>query len=112
MTELIYKVLRQKEWEELIGTGKLAGSPDDVRDGFIHFSNAAQVHTTFDKWFAREDNLFLAAVESARLGGRLKWEMSRGGDRFPHFYGVLTLDLVDSVAEIRRDANGKPIFPR
>jgi uncharacterized protein (DUF952 family) len=29
------------------------------------------------------------ALDAAGLGPNLKWEESRGGDRFPHLYGSL-----------------------
>ena len=108
---LIYKILRKSEWIEAEKTGLFAGSPDDFRDGYLHFSKADQVITTFDKYFAKELNLLLLSVDPTRLGPRLRWEVSRNGDRFPHFYGELPLELVQSVIEIGRGPDGRPIFP-
>ncbi len=72
-----------------MGTGFFAGSAADARDGFIHFSTVAQLSDTAEKHFAGIDDLVLIAVNACALGGNLKWEVSRGGDLFPHLYGAL-----------------------
>ena len=38
----------------------------------------------------------LLAVRAEALGEALKWEPSRGGDLFPHLYGPLACERVDS----------------
>jgi uncharacterized protein (DUF952 family) len=109
---LIYKILRAKEWAQLEKHGVFAGSADDLRDGFIHFSTAEQVRGTVEKHFSDEAALMLLAVESEPLEKSLRWEVSRGGQKFPHLYGELPLALVKSSYEIRRGADGRHILPR
>ena len=111
MSTLVYKILRPSEWEGANKTGVLAGSPDDLRDGFIHFSTAEQLRATAEKHFAGETPLILLAVDAATLGETLRWEVSRGGQKFPHLYAKLPLSLVKSCREIHRDADGKCIVP-
>jgi uncharacterized protein (DUF952 family) len=111
MSQIIYKIFRLTEWENAMARGVFEGSADDIRDGFIHFSGAEQVRTTCDTHFQEKSNLILAGVDPATLGDALKWEVSRGGAQFPHFYGVLRLSDVKSVAEISRDDAGRLIFP-
>ena len=108
---MIYKILRRREWDEARASLVFAGSADDKRDGFIHFSAAHQLRSTCEKHFAGENDLVLLSVDPDALGEALKWEVSRGGDKFPHLYAVLPLSLAEGVVEIRRDAAGKPIFP-
>ncbi len=92
---LIYKIFRESEWTALRETGETAGAPDDLADGFIHFSTADQAPGTAAKHFAQETGLWLLAVESESLGRAMKWEPSRGGQSFPHLYGTLRLsDIV------------------
>lgn len=86
---LIYKILRGGEWADLQCNGETAGAPIDQADGFVHFSNAAQVRETASKHFAGEDGLLLLAMEADTLGAALKWEESRGGALFPHLYAPL-----------------------
>jgi len=108
---MVYKILRPSEWKEMEDSGVFLGSGDDKRDGFIHFSSAPQVYTTCSEHFGQEDPVWLVAVDAGRLGPMLKWEVSRGGERFPHLYGPLLRSSVESVTEIRRGADGRPMFP-
>jgi uncharacterized protein (DUF952 family) len=85
---LIYKILRGPEWAAFDAAGETAGAPIDLADGYIHFSTAAQAAETAAKHFAGAEGLWLLAVETERLGD-LRWEPSRGGQLFPHLYGVL-----------------------
>ncbi len=107
---MIYKIFRKAEWQVAESAGMFFGSPDDLRDGFIHFSASHQVRTTCNRYFSNENNLVLAAVDPARLDG-LKWEVSRGGEKFPHLYGPLKLSAVRTVTDIRRGPDGELIFP-
>ena len=111
MSECIYKLFRQKEWQAVENVKEFLGSADDLRDGFIHFSAASQVRTTFDRYFATEHNPILAAIDTSVLGDALKWEVTRGGQKFPHLYSVLKLGDVHAIFEIRRDADGRAVFP-
>jgi uncharacterized protein (DUF952 family) len=90
----IYKICRPDEWAAAEQAGIFRGSPDDSRDGFIHFSTAAQVPGTLEKYFAGESGLVLIAVDAGKLDAPLKWEPSRGGALFPHLYGDLSLTAV------------------
>ena len=111
MTGLVYKILRRAEWSAAQETGTFTGSRDDARDGFIHLSAADQVRAVCERHFAGENDLVLLAFDPAALGDALKWEASHKGEAFPHLYSTLPLALVCSIAEIRRGAYGRPIFP-
>ena len=89
---LIYKIFRKGEWAVLTNSGVTKGAPIDLADGFVHFSNAAQVAETAAKHFAQEHDLMLLALEADLLGPDLKWEPSRGDALFPHLYRALYLD--------------------
>ncbi len=90
----IYKICDQTLWRKAETEQRFSGSPADLRDGFIHFSTAGQLAETAAKHFAGASDLILVAVDAAALGGRLKWEKSRGGDLFPHLYAPLPLSAV------------------
>lgn len=107
----VYKIARRAEWEALKREGVFAGSPDDLRDGFIHLSAAGQVKATAAKYFTGQDELFLLAIDAATLGSGLKWEPSRGGARFPHLYGVLPLSAVEHVTLVSLGDGGRQAFP-
>ncbi len=87
--KLIYKITDAGAWTQATSTGVYRGSPDDLRDGFIHFSTRDQLAETARKHFSGRANLVLIAIDPAALGAALKWEPSRGGALFPHLYADL-----------------------
>ena len=106
----VYKIVSADEWQAAESTGQFAGSAVDLQDGFIHFSTAAQVQATADKHFRGQSGLLLVAVDSSVLGESLRWETSRGGQRFPHLYDKLPVALASSVSEIRQDKHGNHLI--
>lgn len=89
---LIYKIFRESEWAAFQETGETGGSLDDVADGFVHFSTAAQVPGTLARHFAGDRDLMLLACDADRLGDDLWWEPSRDGALFPHLFRALRRD--------------------
>lgn len=87
---LIFKICEHKEWQQAVAANSYSGSADDVRDGFIHLSSVQQLAGTAAKHFAGRDDLVLVAFDTEDLADSLRWEASRGGQEFPHVYGVLT----------------------
>ena len=86
---LIYKILRSEEWTAFNAEGSFAGSPDDLRDGYIHLSTAEQTAGTLAKYFAGVAELVKLTLAAEALGEALRWEQSRGGMAFPHLYRAL-----------------------
>ncbi len=110
-TSSIFKIVPAALWQEAERDGVFRGSEVDLRDGFIHFSTAAQAEETAAKHFAGQDNLLLIAIDAARLGAALKWEPSRGGALFPHLYGDLALSAVTAVDSLPLSPDGRHRFP-
>jgi uncharacterized protein (DUF952 family) len=108
----IFHICRREEWAQAIRAGRYEGSTQDVADGFIHFSTAAQLAESAAKHRAGQRDLVLVAADPAPLGAALRWERSRGGALFPHLYGVLPLDAVLSVDDLPLGADGRHVFPR
>jgi uncharacterized protein (DUF952 family) len=108
---MIYHMCRADEWAAAAKTGSYRGSAQDLSDGFIHFSTATQIVESARKHRAGQDGLLLVAVDADTLDGRVKWEPSRGGDLFPHLYGVLDPAESVSVRPLPLGADGDHIFP-
>jgi uncharacterized protein (DUF952 family) len=108
---IVYKICPAALWREAERIGAFRGSPADLRDGFIHFSTAAQAAETAAKHFAGQRDLVLLRVDAAKLGGQLKWEPSRGGALFPHLYGRLDLAAVVRADPLPLDIDGRHKFP-
>jgi uncharacterized protein (DUF952 family) len=90
----VIKLLRAGEWAAFQRDGVFAGSPDDLRDGFIHLSTTEQAPGTLAKWFADEAGVMALTFDADEFGADLKWEPSRGGQLFPHLYRPLRIEEI------------------
>ena len=108
--DIAYKILNRAEFSSL-QKGLFNGAPVDQADGYIHLSTAAQLDETLTKHFAGQDDLFIAAVPLPPLGPALQWEISRGGQLFPHYYGKLEYRHVSAIMPLARDENGRARLP-
>jgi uncharacterized protein (DUF952 family) len=127
---IIYKLVTRGEWEAARAGGVFAGSDVDRRDGFIHFSTAAQVAETARRYFTGMPDLVLVAVDAEMLAalpsltldtasarnasetGQLRFEPSRGGELFPHLYAPLPFAAVISETDIPLGPDGAPLIPK
>lgn len=108
--EVAYKILTPAEAVSL-RNGVFTGAPIDQMDGYIHLSTAAQLDETLNRHFAGQKDLIIAAVPLAPLGAALRWEPSRGGDLFPHYYGTLEMRHISGFLKLARDENGRAQLP-
>ena len=114
MERFIYTLVRAADWRAAEAAGAYAGSADDARDGFLHFSGAAQVRGSAAKHRAGVPDLMLVEADAAALGDALRWEPASGSSRpglFPHLYGTLPLGAVTRVVALPLDAEGRHVFP-
>ena len=98
-----YKILTAGQWAAWRGRGEFSGAPIDLDDGYIHLSTAEQVEETAAKHFAGLSDLVLAEVDLDLLGDSVHWEESRGGQLFPHVYGVIPIAAVTDARPIPED---------
>jgi uncharacterized protein (DUF952 family) len=95
-----YKVLTAAQFAAL-QAGTFEGAPVDIADGYIHLSSAAQLTGTVRKHFAGQEGLVVLAIALNRLAEAVRWEVSRGGELFPHLYGRLRMSDVTAHAPLR-----------
>ena len=107
----IYKICPEPLWQDAEVKGVLLGLPIDEQDGYIHFSTAGQLAETLRLHFAGVDGLVVAAIDTGRLTGDLRYEPSRGGELFPHLYGTLPLSAVLWVKPLPVGADGRHAIP-
>jgi uncharacterized protein (DUF952 family) len=103
----IFKIVASTEWRAAEADGVFIGAAADRADGYIHFSTAEQAPETLAKWFARQDDLTLVAVDASALGRDLRWEPSRGGALFPHLYAPLPMSAVLWTRPLRLGPDGQ-----
>jgi uncharacterized protein (DUF952 family) len=89
-----FKILTADQWAQFSADGMFAGAPVDLADGYIHLSTADQLPGTLDRHFAGVGGLVILKIDLDALGETVKWEISRGGDLFPHVYGSLPMSAV------------------
>ncbi len=111
MRNSVYKILRPDEWVTTQRLGEFTGSTIDQNDGFIHLSAANQLEMVVKRHFAAEPNLILLQMDVPCLGDQLRWEPSRFGEEFPHFYGRLSLDMVRNAFQLTADRHGEHSIP-
>lgn len=102
---LIYKIIDQALWNALESAGQSLGSADDERDSYVHFSTAEQLLSTFEKYFAARlvagEALYLLSCDTQHWDSTLlRFEASRGGALFPHWYAPLTRAMVTAIERI------------
>jgi uncharacterized protein (DUF952 family) len=107
-----YKLLTVPQWQDWKQSGSFTGSPDDLRDGYIHLSTADQTAETAAKYFGDVDPAIVAMVDLAAVRDMLRWEASRGGALFPHVYGPIPFVAVSGHSTLRIGADGRHIFPQ
>tara|TARA_B100000989_G_C19244092_1_gene345273 strand:- start:55 stop:387 length:333 start_codon:yes stop_codon:yes gene_type:complete len=109
MSTKIYKICRIQEWQLACIKNVYAGSQVDLQDGFIHFSTQQQLSTTARKHFHGQKNLILIEIDIQNL--ELTWELSRGGELFPHLYHELPITGSEKTWLLTLDTNNVPVLP-
>jgi len=109
--QFVFKVTPRAAWDEGCRAGNYAGSADDLRDGFIHLSTREQLAGTLAKHFRGQHDLVLIQFEAGVLGDALRWEVSRGGQLFPHLYDALPAAMARAVHQLTLGIDGVPSLP-
>jgi len=108
--ETAYKIFQLNEWELLKVQGHFKGSPVDVQDGYIHLSSEDQVQGTLDKHYTNGTDVVIAQLDLKRVKEDIRFEVSRGGAKFPHLYADLPLTAIVKFAMFKPNAAGRYIF--
>lgn len=113
MERHIYTLVRRADWAAAEAEGQYTGSADDRRDGFLHFSTAAQLRATAAKHRAGEADLVMVEALVEALGAALRFEPPASGRAglFPHLHGVLPLSAVTRVVPLPLGPDGLHVFP-
>ena len=106
MENWIFKILRPTEWSDCQNSVSFTGAPVDISDGYIHFSTHDQLQETADKHFSTEQTVYVAAFSSNGWAQSLKWELSRGGQLFPHLYTPLDMTQAAKYWQLEKKADG------
>jgi uncharacterized protein (DUF952 family) len=108
--EYVYKIVSRAAFDAAAAEGVFPQMPIDLRDGYVHMSTAGQLAETLRLHFVGQSDLVVFAVATAQVAG-LRWENSRGGQLFPHGYGVLSPKLIGRQAIVAVGAGGTVTLP-
>ena len=101
---MIYHITSKDEWTDAQAKGEYI-APSLQSEGFIHCSTDKQVAHVANAFYGGRNDLVLLKLDENRIKSQVKWEAPAGSpadgisesDLFPHIYGVINLDAVDSV---------------
>ena len=74
--KFIFKILDKEEWNKAKKDGKFSGSPKDINDGFIHFSEEEQVKETLKKYYIKTNNNIVEKADKVieKILNELDWD--------------------------------------
>ena len=108
--EFIFKIIEKEEWQKAKQSRNYRGSANDIKDGYIHFSEEDQVPETLKKYYKNKKNLILLKVNAFKLEHVL-WEQASNGDMYPHLYSTLDIKNVEDEFELALDNDGTHKLP-
>jgi uncharacterized protein (DUF952 family) len=108
--DVVFKIMGESDFAASRAGGFVVPAAIDRADGFIHLSTGYQVLETARLHFAGRDDLIAVGFDASSLGAPLKWEASRRGALFPHFYGALPMSLAREARRLSRRADGSFAF--
>lgn len=95
MPDKLYKITTPENWEASQLQDSLSLEPQDITDGFIHFSREDQVDYVLERFYKNKPYVILV-IDPNLLKGRLVYEYnSKKTDKFYHIYdGAIPMDSV------------------
>ena len=80
---------------------------DMLHDDYVFVRHQSGQNVLKEEWASTVTGMFTAMKD-----GNLKWEKSRNGDFFPHYYGNLETKLAENIYELHLNADGIHKFPK
>lgn len=109
-TRHVYKILDQVAAQRSERDGRVETALD-VADGYVHLSTAVQLQGTLERYYTGSMEVLLLEYSINDIADRLKWEPSRNGDLFPHYYGTLQWALATRRWRLACSSNTPPLLP-
>jgi len=109
---MIYHITNPAAWKKGQTEGRYIPEGFE-QDGFIHCSKMDQIAGVGQRYYAGQTGLLILGINPDKLTSKLVFENLIGGaELFPHVYGPLNLDAVESTAEFGQKTDGSFEFPR
>ena len=105
----LYKILEISEWLCFKKKKYFAGSKLDKSSGFIHMCKREHLLSTVKLYYPKLRKLTILEFRYFNIKDRIKWEISRNGLLFPHFYGIFAYKIINKVLIIDNQSFQKKI---
>ena len=103
---MIYHLTLPEYWEPALETGQYE-HPTYKTEGFIHCSTKEQLYRSAAKHFSDKDEILVLFLVEKRIKDKLRWEAAKSGELFPHIYGTIPVETVESVRMLIRKSDGE-----
>ncbi|MFN0200305.1 MAG: DUF952 domain-containing protein [Bacteroidia bacterium] len=102
---MIYHIADIAAWEHALLSTHYS-HPTLASEGFIHCSTEAQLVNTMNRHFAEQTELLVLTIVEKFVRTKLKWEESSHNETFPHIYGRIPLEAVETISKWAKNAEG------
>lgn len=101
---MIYHLTTKLSWKKALEKGvyKLP-----LGDKMIHCSIEEEVIPSANLHFSTDQELLILGIPEKRVKHLLKWELSRNDKLFPHIYGPISLEMVETLDILKRNQKGQ-----
>ena len=107
----IFHITTKEKWKNAKKEGTYS-STTLVSQGFIHCSTKDQVIEIANCLFKDVLNVIILEIIEEKIKGKIVYENFEGKkELFPHIYGKIELDTVNTIYELQKDDNGEYYFP-
>ena len=95
----VYHIVLPEAWEPVKNNSTYSAESLDT-EGFIHCSYDHQLDDVIERYYSTAPELVILKLDVNKLTSKLVSEPSTGGEVYPHIYGPINLDAVET-AEAR-----------
>lgn len=105
---VILHICKREQWEKAKLDGVYCADTLDSH-GFIHCSTYEQIIRVANDQFLGQKGLVLLCIVVSKVRSKIRYELSRNDELYPHIYGPLNIDAVTNVTnfEVTKDGNFK-----
>ena len=108
---MIFHIAQAADWVAATDLGEYRVASLDS-EGFIHLSTRDQVLVTAGRYYRGVEGLTLLAVDEFQLDPTLlRYEVSTGGEAFPHYYAGIPVCAVVGARTFVSGPDGEFLWP-
>ena len=108
---MIFHIAHVADWVAAADLGEYRVASLDS-EGFIHLSTRDQVLVTAGRYYSGVESIALLAIDESKLDSTLlRYEVSTGGEAFPHYYAGIPVGAVVGAHTFASGPDGEFLWP-